>query len=128
MPTLLPYSVGPASTEMSAPPLAEGVAAFGFMIVALGVAHRRSVTVPLALGAFATAGFWMTGRATLGNPLLSTTVLFATKGLVAREVLSTVCASGAGAGLAVLFAWFLFPRVREAASVLLFAPPERSQE
>jgi hypothetical protein len=68
--------------------LAEAVAAFGFMLVALGVAHRRNVKVPLALAAFATASFWMTGRATVGNPLLSSTVLFVTKGLAASELLS----------------------------------------
>jgi len=115
---------GDATYEGSAA-LAEAVAAFGFVLVALGVAHRRNVKVPVALGAFATASFWMTGHATVGNPLLSSTVLFVTKGAVAAKLVSAANAAGSaaiGASLAVLFALFLFPNARAAAKVLLFVP------
>jgi glycerol uptake facilitator-like aquaporin len=105
--------------------LAEAVAAFGFVLVALGVAHLRNVKVPVALGTFATASFWMTGRATMGNPLLSSTILFVTKGPAAPKLFSVAgeaAAAAIGASLAVLVARFLFPGVRDAASVLLFVP------
>jgi glycerol uptake facilitator-like aquaporin len=102
--------------------LAEGVSAFGFMLVALGVALRRNVKVPVALGAFATASFWMTGRATVGNPLLSATVELVSTGRSAAELLSLAAAAAIGAGVAVVAARVLFPSVREAASVLLFVP------
>ena len=59
------------ATYVAVHPFAEAVAAFGFILIALGVAYRRDVRVPMALGAYATASFWMTGRATVGNPLLS---------------------------------------------------------
>lgn len=120
--TVMPHTAARDGTDVGSPLLAEGVAAFGFMLVALGVAHRRNVKVPLALGAFATASFWMTGRATVGNPLVSTTVVLVTTGLAARELLSAVGAAAAGAGLAALVGRLLFPRVREAAGALLFVP------
>lgn len=43
---------------------AVGVAAFGTITIAVSVARFRNVRVPIALGAFTTASFWMTGRAT----------------------------------------------------------------
>jgi hypothetical protein len=101
--------------------LAEAVAAFGFVLVALGVAQRRDATVPLAVGAFATASFWMTGRSTVGNPLIAVLVLLVTaKG--AREILTTLGAETLGAGVAMLLARFLFAQVRNAATHLLFVP------
>jgi glycerol uptake facilitator-like aquaporin len=122
VPRVAPYTATGSGGYPGSPLLAEAVAAFGFMLVALGVAHRRNVKVPLALGAFATASFWMTGRATVGNPLLSSTVLLVTKGSSAFEVLSGCGAAAVGAGLALLVARYLFPQVRDAASVLLFVP------
>ena len=119
---LTPHKASRDWTAVGSPLLAEGVAAFGFMLVALGVAHRRNAKVPVALGAFATASFWMTGRATVGNPLLSTTIELATTGLAPRELFSTAGAAAVGAGLGVLVAWFLFPWVRKAAGALLFVP------
>jgi hypothetical protein len=97
------------------------VAAFGFVLVALGVALRRNVKVSVALGAFATASFWMTGRTTVGNPLLSVTAVLVTTGGSAAELFSLAGAAAIGAGLAAV-ARFLFPRAREAARVLLFVP------
>jgi glycerol uptake facilitator-like aquaporin len=105
--------------------LAEAVAAFGFVLVALGVAHRRNVRVPVALGAFATASFWMTGHATVGNPLLSSTVVFVANDPAASKLFSSAGVAGAaavGASLAVPLALFLFPNARDAAKVLLFVP------
>jgi hypothetical protein len=98
------------------------VAAFGFVLVALGVALRRNVKVSVALGAFATASFWMTGRTTVGNPLLSVTAVLVTTGGSAAEIFSLAGAAAIGAGLAAVAARFLFPRAREAARVLLFVP------
>jgi glycerol uptake facilitator-like aquaporin len=109
--------------------LAEAVAAFGFVLVALAVAHRRNVRVPVALGAFATASFWMTGHATVGNPLLSSTLGFVTNGRNAAKLLSSasvVSAAAVGASLAVLLALFLFPNARDAAKVLLFVPADEN--
>jgi glycerol uptake facilitator-like aquaporin len=124
IPRLLPLTVVRDTPYAASSSMAEAVAAFGFMLVALGVAHRRDVKVPLALAAFATASFWMTGRATLGNPLLSWNVLLATKGLAAAELFSATGAAAMGAALAALVARFLFPHVRVAADVLLFVPPK----
>ncbi|WP_437718068.1 aquaporin [Sorangium sp. So ce448] len=102
--------------------LGEAMASLGFVLVALGVAQRRDIKVPLALGAFATASFWMTGHATVGNPLLVLSV-FVVRGEHDTGGLLTALGSAAlGAGLAVAVARFLFPRAREAASCLLFVP------
>lgn len=94
------------------------------MLVALGVAHRRDAKVPIALGAFATASFWMTGRGTVGNPLLSLTTLVATEGAHPSysELLQVGGANVAGAAIAVIVGLYLFPRAREAAGSLLFEP------
>jgi glycerol uptake facilitator-like aquaporin len=102
--------------------LAEAVSALGFVLVALGIAHRRDMRVPVALGTFATASIWMTGRATIGNPLLSCTILLVTKGVAGREMLVAAGAAAVGAAVAAVAARFLFPRVHEAASALLFVP------
>jgi glycerol uptake facilitator-like aquaporin len=104
--------------------LAEAVASFAFVLVALGVAHRRDVIVPIALGAFATASFWMTGRATVGNPLLSFSVLLVAGGEVTpwTDLLQAGASELAGALAAMAVALFLFPRARESAAVLLFVP------
>ncbi len=127
VPRLAPYTAIAANLSHEVPRiLGEGVAAFGFVLVALGVAHRRSAAVPLALGAFATASFWMTGRATVGNPLLSMTVLFLATGVAPRALLSVLVLTAVGTGLAVLIGRFLFSQAREAASVLLFVPEETS--
>jgi glycerol uptake facilitator-like aquaporin len=122
LPRLLPLAAERDASYVGSSSLAEAVAAFGFMLVALGVAHRRNVKVPLALAAFAIASFWMTGRATVGNPLLSSTVLFVTKGLAASELLSATGAAAIGAGLGAVVARVLFPHVRESAGALLFVP------
>ena len=100
--------------------VAEAVVAFGFMLIALGVAQRRNATVPSAIGAFAMASFWMTGRATVGNPLIAVALLTArgTPG----EAFCAIGAEVLGAALAVLLARFLFPEVRAAATHLLFVP------
>jgi glycerol uptake facilitator-like aquaporin len=119
---LVPFLAAGDVNYPSASSFAEGVSAFGFMLVALGVALRRNVKVPVALGAFATASFWMTGRATVGNPLLSATVELVSTGRSAAELLSLAAAAAIGAGVAVVAARLLFPSVREAASVLLFVP------
>ena len=110
-------------------PLAEAVAAFGFILIALGVAHRRDARVPVALGAYATASLWMTGRATVGNPLLSVAVLMvaAPEQCDVWSVAEIAAASVAGAGLAVPLALFLFPQAKKSASALLFTPRQRSR-
>ena len=119
---LVPFLVAGDVGYPSSSVWAESVAAFGFVLVALGVALRRNVKVPVALGAFATASFWMTGRATVGNPLLSATVELVSTDRSAAELLSLAAAAAIGAGVAVDAARVLFPSVREAASVLLFVP------
>jgi glycerol uptake facilitator-like aquaporin len=102
--------------------VAEAVASFGFVLVALGVAQRRNIKVPLALGSFATASFWMTGHATVGNPLLILSVYLARGEHDAGGLLIALGGAVLGAVLAVAVARFLFPRAREAASCLLFVP------
>lgn len=119
-----PYTFAHDTPNISPRLLAEAVASFSFLFVALGVAHRRDVKVPLALGAITTASFWMTGLGTLGNPLLSFTVLLvagadhATGLVLLRVGAATVVGSGLGVGLAL----FLFPHARESAATLLFVP------
>lgn len=118
-----------AQTFIAAPayvtttPWADAIASFGFVLVALGVAHRRDASVPAALGAFAIASFWMTGRATVGNPVLSVTVLcVATARVVPDEMLTASAAATLGAGIGSVAAKYLFPDVKAAAAALLFAP------
>jgi glycerol uptake facilitator-like aquaporin len=121
---LAPYTFVRDGQYAGAHPLAEAVVAFGFMVVALGIAHRRDVHVPLALGAFAMASFWMTDRATVGNPLLSLAVLMvaAPEQNNVTNLLKIASATVLGVGLAVAVALYLFPRAKEAAGVLLFVP------
>ena len=103
--------------------LAECMASFGMLLVALGVAHRQDASVPFALGTFAMASLWMTGRATLGNPVISITVLILSTGWVpVADVLRVLGAQVLGAAIAVGVASFLFPWARESARVLLFWP------
>ena len=108
----------------AANPVADGVAAFGFLLIALGVAHRRDAVVPLAVGAFATASFWMTGRATVGNPLLGLTVGVAVGGshVAWLDLCQTVGADAVGSAAATVIGLYLFPRAREAAASLLYIP------
>lgn len=102
--------------------VAEAVASFGFVLVALGVAQRRDVKVPLALGSFATASFWMTGHATVGNPLLVLSVVVVRGEHETSDLLLALGGTVLGAVLAAAVARSLFPRAREAASCLLFVP------
>lgn len=109
------------ATGVGLRPLADGVAAFAFLLVAIGVAPRRDLRVPLALGAFATASFWMTARATLGNPLLALALAASThpsSGAVAAEV---GCTAG-GSVLAAAVGWIVFPSMRESLGLLMYAP------
>ena len=123
-----PITEGSSSTFVSgAPPtaspiLAEGLAAFGFILVALGVAPRRNAKVPLALGAFATASVWMTGRATVGNPLLAASVLLVSQDYSPSRALFLAGSAIIGGALAAAAARFLFPHAREAAGYLLYVP------
>ncbi|MBK7581604.1 MAG: hypothetical protein IPI67_15520 [Myxococcales bacterium] len=125
--TLIAAQIGPlwASGDTAiagARGVAEAVASFGFVLVALGVAQRRDIKVPLALGSFATASFWMTGHATVGNPLLVLSFFVVRGEHDAGGLLIALGGVVLGALLAVAVARFLFPRAREAASCLLFAP------
>jgi glycerol uptake facilitator-like aquaporin len=119
----LPDLASPGRDYMPIHMLAECMASFGMLLVALAVAHRQDATVPLALGTFATASLWMTGRATLGNPVVSITVLILSTGWIpAADVLRVLGAQVLGAAIAVGVASFLFPWARESARVLLFRP------
>jgi glycerol uptake facilitator-like aquaporin len=102
--------------------VAEAVVSFGFVLVALGVSQRRDIKVPLAIGAFATASFWMTGRATVGNPLLALSALLVSEEQGPWPFLTALGGTVVGAGVALAVARFLFPQVREAARCLLFVP------
>ncbi|WP_437909492.1 hypothetical protein WME95_17365 [Sorangium sp. So ce327] len=119
---LAPLWAAGNATVAGARGLGEAMASFGFVLVALGVAQRRDVKVPLALDAFATASFWMTGHATVGNPLLVLSVFVVRGEHDTGGLLSALGGAVLGAGLAVVVARFLFPRAREAASCLLFVP------
>lgn len=121
---LLPYTLVPEPADVSVRPFAEAVAAFGFVLVALGVARRRDVHVPIALGAYALSSFWMTGHSTVGNPLLSAAVFVVAMGEHAGmiDLVRLVGATAVGATVAALIGAFLFPRARDAASLLLFSP------
>jgi glycerol uptake facilitator-like aquaporin len=103
------------------PALADGLTAFVFLLVALGVAHRRTVVVPIALGCIVTASFWMTGRAMAGNPILVLALA-----LVGAHDMAPALASAAAMGLggagAVGAALLLFPNARAGSALLLFRP------
>lgn len=103
--------------------LAEGVASFVMLFAALAVAHRQDAYVPLALGAMASASFWMTGRGTLGNPVIAIPVLMLATGRAhPTDVLRILGAQLLGAALALGIATLLFPWARRSADVLLFRP------
>ena len=121
---LAPYTFIREDSHVAPNLLAEAVASFAFVLVALGVAHRRDAKVPVALGAFATASFWMTGRATVGNPLLSFTVLLVAGGEVITwiDLLQVGVSELVGALFGTVVALFLFPHARESAAALVFAP------
>lgn len=111
------------SSYVASTPWAEAISSFGFVLVALGIAHRRDARVPAALGAFATASFWMTGRATVGNPVLAVTVLCVAGARDVRgETLMATAAATIGAALASIAASLLFPDVKKAAASLLLTP------
>lgn len=125
--TLIAAQIGPlwASGDTAvagARGVAEAVASFGFVLVALGVAQRRDIKVPLAFGSFATASFWMTGHATAGNPLLVLAVFVVRGEHDAGGLLIALGGATLGTVLAAAVARFLFPHAREAASCLLFVP------
>jgi glycerol uptake facilitator-like aquaporin len=124
---LLPYSFARGETTVT--PLADGVAAFGFVLVALGIAHRRDLHVPLGLGAFALASFWITGHGTIGNPLVAATVVIVGLGdhAAAFDVLRVVAATALGTEIAAVTGEFLFAHVRDAATALLFSPGRPSR-
>lgn len=120
MARVLPIASLRRSSYVPVTPLADAVAAFGFMLIAVGVAYHRDARVPIALGAFATASFWMTGRATVGNPLLSVAVLVLadSNGVSAGAVLRTIAASAAGTFVGAVAGYVLIPRARDADSAL----------
>lgn len=104
-------------------PWAEAISSFGFILVALATAHRRDTRGLAAIGAFAVASFWMTGRATVGNPVLSVAVLcVAGTPAVSGEILTATAAATIGAALASIAARLLLPNVEQAAASLLFTP------
>jgi glycerol uptake facilitator-like aquaporin len=108
------------------PALADGLTAFAFLLVALGVAHRRTVVAPIALGCIVTASFWMTGRTMAGNPILVLALAFAGAHDVA-PALASAAAMGLGGASAVGAALLLFPTARASSALLLFRPrpPDR---
>lgn len=106
--------------------LREAVAAFGAVLIALGVAHYRDVRVPLAIGAYAATSVWLTNASTVGNPL----VLVATAGaawgsgaLPPANLGSALLAGAVGAGAGGLLAFWLYPTAPMAAAWLLFGDP-----
>lgn len=121
--TAFPGLASPGEGYVPVHTVAEGVESFAMLLVGLGVAHRRNARVPLALGAMASASVWMTGRGTLGNPVISVSVLIlATKAFRPDDILRIVSAQVLGAAIAVGVAALLFPWARESARVLLFRP------
>ncbi len=121
--TALPNIASPGKEYAPVHMLAEGLASFAMLLVALAVANRQDVYVPLALGGMASASVWMTGRGTLGNPVISIPVLILATGMPhPAAVLKIVGAQVFGAAVAVGLAMFLFPWVRQSAAVLLFRP------
>jgi glycerol uptake facilitator-like aquaporin len=121
--TALPKSASADSDYIAVHLLAEGVASFAMLLVALAVAHRQDAYVPLALGGMASASVWMTGRGTLGNPVISVPVIMLATGMShPADVLRILGAQVLGAAVAVGVAAFLFPWARQSARVLLFRP------
>jgi glycerol uptake facilitator-like aquaporin len=106
--------------------LREAVAAFGAVLIALGVAHYRDVRVPLAVGAYAAASVWLTNASTVGNPpfLVATAGSSWGHGTFPPAYLGpALLAATVGAGAGVLLAFWLFPTAPMAAEWLLFGNP-----
>ena len=105
----------------------EAIAAFGFILVALGVAHRQDVQVPVAIGAYVSTCFWFTNAGTSGNPLtlVAASVASWSRGAPAPPHTGlAILASGMGAAVATVVALWLFPTARVAAARLLYGTPE----
>lgn len=51
--------------------LSEGIATFGLLAVIWGCSRHRASTVPFAVGAYITAGYWFTASTALANPAVT---------------------------------------------------------
>jgi glycerol uptake facilitator-like aquaporin len=90
--------------------LAEVVATFGLVLVALAVARRRAAAVPLAVGAYVVAAYWFTSSTAFANPAvaLARTLTDTFTGIRPRDALPFVAAEVVGAALAAaLVAWMI---------------------
>ena len=104
-----------ASTHVragSAQMLSEGVATFVLLFTILGVSRWRAETVPAAVALVIVAGYWWTASTSFANPAISIARAMSDTfaGVRPDDVPAFILAQIAGALVAWLVCWFLFPK------------------
>jgi glycerol uptake facilitator-like aquaporin len=110
--------------------LSEFIATFGLLAVIWGVARRRSVAVPFAVGAYITAAYWFTASTSFANPAvtLARAASDTFAGIRPTDAPGFVVAQLVGAMAAtVLFRW-LVPALPKAAKDVIVPHPTVEQE
>jgi glycerol uptake facilitator-like aquaporin len=91
--------------------LSEFIATFGLLSVIWGCSRHRATTVPYAVGAYITAGYWFTASTALANPAVtiarSLTDTFS--GIRPVDVPAFILVQGLGAAAATVFFRWLIP-------------------
>ena len=105
----------------------EFVATFGLLAVIWGcVRARRAASVPFAVGAYITAGYWFTASTSFANPAVtlarSASDTFA--GIRPADVPGFILAQLAGAVVATALMRWLIPPLPEAAAEVVMPPAE----
>jgi glycerol uptake facilitator-like aquaporin len=89
---------------------AEGLATFGLLVTILGVSRFRPNAVPVAVGLYITAAYWLTASTSFANPAVTIARAFTTSfsGIASVDVPMFILAQLVGALTALaLMAWLL---------------------
>ena len=96
----------------SAQMLSEGVATFALLFTILGVSRWRAEAAPAAVALVIVAGYWWTASTSFANPAISIARAMSDTfaGVRPDDVPAFILAQIAGALVAWLVCWFLFPK------------------
>jgi glycerol uptake facilitator-like aquaporin len=107
--------------------LGEAVAAFGLVLVILGVVRSgRAATAAFAVGGYLVAAYWFTSSTSFANPAVTVGRMLSNTfaGIAPASVPMFVIMQVVGASAAVGLGWFLFPGVAAADLVVPHEHPE----
>jgi glycerol uptake facilitator-like aquaporin len=92
--------------------LAEFIASFGLLLTIFGCAARAPAAVAYAVGLYITAAYWFTASTSFANPAvtLARSLSDTFAGIAPAAAPAFILAQILGAGVAVLLAWWLWPR------------------